>query len=117
MPVSFSWEVSAAAVSPPAAASAMPSATSGMHEQAALSEASLPRIAAPRTPERPAQCFDRHRPCGPGAIPLVHAEPLVLGLTRRASIVTPRAPERVPVPDVAPHLAASLSILFRNFRK
>lgn len=106
-----------AAISSPAAGSAILSPSSGMYEQATLGEAWLSRSAVPRAPDRPAECFERDHPCGPGAIPLAHPEPFFLGLTRRVGFVTPCAPERVPVPDVAPHLAASLSILFRNFRK
>lgn len=107
-----------AAISSPAAASARLSISSGMHAVATLGEASLSvRIAAPRAPELPAQCFDRHHSCGPGAIAEACPEAFSLGPTPRVSFVTPRAPGLVAVPDIAPHLAASLSILFRNFRE
>jgi len=109
--------VVAGAISSPAAGSAILSLSSGTYQKVARGETWLRHSTISRAPDRPAECFERDHPCGPGAISAVTAEPLVLGLTRRASIVTPRAPERVPVPDVAPHLAASLSILFRNFRK
>jgi hypothetical protein len=106
-----------AAVSPAAAASAMLPADSGTHAGATLGETPRSvRIAAPRAPDRPATCFDRHHPCGPGVIPAAHGEPFSAGPTRLASVAAPRGPEQVPVPDVAPHATASLSILFRNFR-
>jgi hypothetical protein len=114
----LAFVLAGAAVSPPAAASARLSVSTGMHAVATLGEASLSvRIAAPRAPELPAQCFDRHHSCGPGAIAAGCPEAFALGPTRRVSFVTPRAPGPVAVPDVAPHLAASLSILFRNFRE
>jgi hypothetical protein len=112
----LAFVLAGAAVSPPAAASAVLSASPGMHAQAALGEALLARSPVPRAPQ-PSECVERHDSCGPGTIPAAHAEPLVLGLTRRASFVAPRGPEQVPVSDVAPPLATSLSILFRNFRK
>jgi hypothetical protein len=113
----FIFVLAAAAVSSPAAVAAISSASSGMFEQAFHGEASLPIHAVPHAPDGPAQCADYHHPCGPGAIATAHAEPFVLGLTRHVSVVTPRGPQQTPVPDVAPHPAASVSILFRNFRE
>jgi len=112
----FIFVLAGAAVSSPALASPIPAASYGAYEQADLSETSVPRSAVQRA-SQPSECVERHDSCGLGAIATAHAEPFSLGLTRHVSFVTPRAPEQVPVPDVAPPLAASLSILFRNFRE
>jgi hypothetical protein len=113
----FIFVLAAAAVSSPAAVAAIPSASSGTYEQAIRGEAALLIHAVPGAPGGPAQCVDRHHRCGPGAIATTHAEPFFLGLTRHVSFVAPRGPQQAPVPDVAPHPAASVSILFRNFRE
>jgi len=103
--------------SPPGAASTVLTDSSGMHREATLGEASLPaRIAAPRAPDRPAPCFERHHPCGLSAAAAAHAGHLILALTQRASYGAPRSREPLAAPDAAPHVATSLSILFRNFR-
>jgi len=114
----LAFMLAGAVVSSPAAASAMLSVTSAIYEGAALGEPPLSvPIAAPRVPDGPARCFERHHPCGPGAIAAACAEPFSLSPARRASFVTPRAPMPAPVSDVAPHRPASLSVLFRNFRE
>lgn len=92
--------------------------SSPAHEQPATGEAPLPRSALPGTPDRPVPCFDRHHHhCALAAVAAVHAEPIFLGLAERASFVIPHAIVPVAAPDVAPHVATSLSILFRNFRE
>lgn len=109
--------LAAAIISSPSKASTIPAASSGAYEQAAMGEIEPRRTAEPRAPDRPAECFEVRHSCGPSALLPSHAGPLSLDLARHVSSVAPRAPERVSVPGMAPHLAASLSILFRNFRK
>jgi hypothetical protein len=106
-----------AAILSPAAALALPSASSDMHGQATLGEASLPRGAVPLVPDHPVQCFEFRHPCSPDAISAAHVEPLVLSLAQRASFFTPRGREPVAAREAVPRLATSLSILFRNFRE
>lgn len=103
--------------SSPASAATIPAASSGTHEQAAMGELERLRTADPRVPDRLAECFEIHHSCAPSALLPSHAGALSPDLAPHVGFVTPRAPERVAVPGVAPHPAASLSILFRNFRK
>jgi hypothetical protein len=113
----LTFVLAGAAISSPAVGSAILATSSGPYEQAALGETWLLRSAAPHAPESPAECFERPHPCGPGAIPAAYAEPVFLGLTRRASLVSPRGLAPVCARDTGPHATTSLSILFRNFRK
>ena len=102
------------------AASGTPSAAAAALSQASfesdLGEARLPRGAVPALPEH-ASCFERHHPCGPGGIAPAPAAAAILGPMPDARLV--KAPALLPAPirDVAPHAAASLVILFRNFRE
>jgi hypothetical protein len=111
------FAVAAAGMSPPSAGTAALSPTFFIFEQSDLGEGRLPRGAIPRAPERAPTCFDRHYPCGPGGIATAHAEAVYPGAMLDAGLV--KAPALLPAPIryVAPHPAASLSILFRNFRE
>jgi len=93
------------------AAAAAPAAASG---QLYLGEVSLPSVAVPQPV--PA-CFERHYPCERGAIATAPAEPMGLGAMPSAGFVKASAPLPARVRQAAPHRAASLSILFRNFRE
>jgi len=114
----LAFMLAGAVVSSPAPASAMLSTSSDTLAGAAPGEPPLSvRIAAARVPDGPVQCFERPHPCGPDAIAAACAEPLFLGAAWRTRFVMPHAPVPVPVFDMAPRHPASLSILFRNFRK
>lgn len=101
------------------AASGTPSAAAAVLSQASfesdLGEASQ-RGAVPAAPEH-ASCFERHYPCGPGSIAPAPAAAAALDAVPGAGLVKAPALLPAPMPDVAPHAAASLSILFRNFRE
>jgi hypothetical protein len=75
------------------------------------------RGAIPAAPEHAPTCFEQHDPCGPGGIApapvasaAVHAMPSG-GLVKAPALLS------ASMRDVAPHAAASLPILFRNFRE
>ena len=99
----------------------MPSAGAAALSQASfeseLGEARLPRGAVPAPPEHATTCFERHDPCGPGGIALAPAASVALHAVPGGGLVKAPALLPAPMPDVAPHAAASLSILFRNFRE
>lgn len=82
-------------------------------ETAALSPASFE---LPSTPEH-APCLKPHHPCGQGGIAPAPAGSVALHAMPDAGLVKVPALLPPPLPDVAPHAAASLSILFRNFRE
>lgn len=100
--------------------SGMPSAGAAALSQASfesdLGEARLPHGAVPAAPEH-ASCFERHDPCGPGGIAPAPTASVALQAMPGAGLVKAPALLPAPMPDVAPHAAASLSILFRNFRE
>jgi hypothetical protein len=83
-------------------------------EQPGLSEISLPRGAIP---EHAPTCFERHNPCGAGGIASAPAASVALDAMPGTGLVKAPALLPAPMPDVAPHAAASLTILFRNFRE
>jgi hypothetical protein len=101
----------AAAPSAEPAAQAQASSTSGHSD---LSKASLPGGAVP---EHAVLCFEQHDPCSPGGIAPAPAATVALDAMPGTGLVKAPALLPVPMPDVAPHAAASLTILFRNFRE
>jgi len=74
------------------------------------------RGAAPAAPEH-ASCSERHHPCGPGGVAPAPAASAALDAMPNAGLVKASALLPAPMRDVAPYAAASLSILFRNFRE
>ncbi|OGA70392.1 MAG: hypothetical protein A3G81_34490 [Betaproteobacteria bacterium RIFCSPLOWO2_12_FULL_65_14] len=83
-----------------------------------LGEARQPHGAVPAAPEHASACFEPpHDPCGPGGVAPAPAASAALDAMPNAGLVKAPALLPAPMPDVAPHAAASLSILFRNFRE
>jgi hypothetical protein len=74
-------------------------------------------VAIPAMPEHAPTCFERPRHCGAGGVASAPASSVPLAAMRGTGLVKAPALATVPMPDVAPHAAASLSILFRNFRE
>jgi hypothetical protein len=74
-------------------------------------------VAIPAMPEHAPTCFERPRHCGAGGVASAPAPSVPLAAMRGTGLVKAPALATVPMPDVAPHAAASLSILFRNFRE
>lgn len=105
----FALAAAAAPIAEPAA-KAQASSTS---EQPDLSRVSLRGV----IPEHASTCFERHYLCGPGGIAPAPAASAGLDAMPGTGFVKAPALLPVPMPDVAPHAAASLSILFRNFRE
>jgi hypothetical protein len=99
----------------PLAAAAAPSAEPVAQAPASfgLSEAFLPHGAVP---EHAASCSEQHDPCGPGGIAPAPAALAVAGAPVTGFFKVP-ALLPVPMPDIAPHAAVSLTILFGNFRE
>ena len=73
--------------------------------------------ATPAMPEHAPTCFERPQHCGADGVAAAPAPSLPLAAMRGTGLVKAPALAAVPMPDVAPHGAASLSILFRNFRE
>lgn len=101
----------------PLAAAAAPSAEPAAQAQASsrsgLSEVFLPHGTVP---EHAVSCSEQHNPCGPGGFAGPAAS--VAGEAMPgAGLVKAPALLPVPMPDVAPHAAVSLTILFGNFRE
>lgn len=96
----LAFVLAAAALSLPAGASPVPSVSSSTLEEPAS-----------------ADCFEAHYRCAPGGIPAAHGEPSFAGAIPSARFPVPRAPLQIGDAGAAPHSAASLPILFRNFRK
>ena len=78
-----------------------------------LSEVFLPHGTVP---EHAVSCFEQHSPCGPGGIAPAPAALAVAGAPVTGFFKVP-ALLPVPMPDIAPHAAVSLTILFGNFRE
>jgi hypothetical protein len=99
-----------------AAATAGPAgqAQGSTSEQPGPSEVSLLRGVVP---EHAPTCFERHNPCGTGGIASAPAATLAPYAMPGTGLLKAPALLPAPMPDVAPHAAASLTILFRNFRE
>lgn len=74
-------------------------------------------VATPAIPEHAPTCFERHNTCGAGGVASVPAPSVPLAAMRGTGLVKAPALLAAPLPDVAPHAAATLTILFRNFRE
>lgn len=95
------------------AAPATPSAGAAALSQAVF-ESELGEAAAPG--HAPA-CLEQHDPCKPGSVATaLPASATPHAVPSRAFVKAP-AFLPAPLPDVAPHAAASLFILFRNLRE
>ena len=73
--------------------------------------------ASPASPEHAPICFERVQHCGAVAGAPAPAPSVPLAALRGTGFVKAPVLATMPLPDVAPHAAASLSILFRNFRE
>jgi hypothetical protein len=109
--------LAAFAVAVPGTSSAGGAALSQDSFESDLGEARLVRGAVPRAPEHASTCFERHDPCGPGGIAPAPDASVALDTMPGAGFVKARALLPGPVREIAPHAAASLPILFRNFRE
>jgi hypothetical protein len=74
-------------------------------------------VATPAIPEHAPTCFERHNPCGAAGAAPAPAPSVPPAAMRGTKLVKAPALLAAPLPDVAPHAAATLSILFRNFRE
>ena len=84
---------------------------------AAVPAAQADSVATPAMPEHAPTCFERPQHCGADGVAAAPAPSLPLAAMRGTGLVKAPVPVTVPIPDVAPHAAASVSILFRNFRE
>ena len=103
-----------AAAAAPAAKPAAQAQASFTSEQPDLSEISLPRGAVP---EHVPTCFEQHNPCSTGGTAPAPAASVAFDAMPDTRLVKAPVLLPAPMPDVSPHAAASLSILFRNFRE
>lgn len=72
---------------------------------------------APAAPEH-SPCFERHQhSCATAAAPAGHGAPLVFAPARRAAPVPEHSGAALALRLAAPPAAASIAILFRNFRE
>ncbi|HUF82521.1 MAG TPA: hypothetical protein VMN03_15395 [Burkholderiales bacterium] len=102
------------AAATPTAEPAARAQASSTSEQPDLGEVSLPRGVIP---EHAPTCFERHYLCGPGGLAPAPAASVAHSAMPGTGLVKAPALRPAPMPGVAPHAAASLSILFRNFRE
>lgn len=93
------------------------SATSFAEAGTTLSQAALQPDFGESAPEHSTACFERHDPCKPGSVAVAAPTPATVHAMPGGGFVKAPAFRAAPMRDVAPHAAASLSILFRNFRE
>jgi hypothetical protein len=84
---------------------------------AAVPVAQADTVATPAIPEHAPTCFGSHDPCGAAGVASAPALAVPLAAMRCTKLVKAPALLAAPLPDVAPHAAATLFILFRNFRE
>lgn len=96
-----------------AVAFVLPATATASPERAAQAEASSRSV----VPEGAATCFERHDPCRAAGMASAPGASLVLDARSDTRLAKAPALRTAPLPDVAPHAAASLCVLFRNFRE
>jgi hypothetical protein len=106
------FALAAAAAPSTEPATQTPAASTSEHPD--FGKASLPHG---EVPEHAATCFEQHHPCSPGGIAPAPAASVAADAMPGMGLVKAPALLPVPMPDVAPHAAVSLTILFRNFRE